>query len=120
MRVYGRVPIDKTDPKGPKKWVVVQTDNNNFNDAVYVTALAQTLLLNLNESPFWGNYGIPAKASVIQQIAPDLYVTFIQRYYTPFFASLVISKQADVTPTYKINIITKLGAKINRTLPVPI
>jgi hypothetical protein len=113
MRVYGRVPVDLTVPDGPKKWVVVTTDANGYNDAVYITALCQTLKLNLYESPFWANYGIPAKQAVQQQVPPDFYVVFIQQFYAQFFAALTIAKVPDEEePTYDIFVLTHSGAII--------
>jgi len=117
MRVYGRVPVDPVfDPKGPKKWVVVETTKNGLNDACYVTALAQTCKLNLNESPFWANFGIPAKQSVISQIVPDLYIILIQKFYQQFFSSLLVAKVPAVdgiTPQYKFSITTNAGFTFN-------
>lgn len=112
MRVYGRVLVDPRGPAdGPKKWVVVETDARGFNDAVYLTAMCQTLKLNLMESPFYANFGIPAKQSVIQQIPPDFYAIFIQQYYSQFFAALTIAKDPDaLEPTYMIFVITHNGA----------
>ena len=119
-RVYGRIPLDPLVPKGPKQWIVITTDSNGFSDAVHLTALAQTLLLNLNESPFWGNFGIAAKQAVLQQIPPDIFVTAIQRYYQQFFAAITVAKTNDLTPTYDINVITQLGSKLSFSVPVPI
>lgn len=112
MRTYGRVPIDPLDPDGPKRWVVITTDANGFNDAVYLTALAQTLKLNLAESPFWANFGIPSLAAVNQQIPPDFYVAFTQAYYSQFFASLIITKERVAEPTYRIDVIAQSGSII--------
>lgn len=109
MRTYGRVPVDPLDPNGPKQWVVVETTPQGYNDGVYVTALAQCLKLNLNESPFWANFGIPAKQSLMQQIAPDTYVSFTQQYFAQFFASLVVAKLPTVTPEYNVSVITHQG-----------
>ena len=111
MRVYGRVPVDLDAPNGPKRWVVVTTDAQGFNDAVHVTALAQTLKLNLSESPFWANFGIPAHESVMQQIMPDLYVILTQQYYAQFFAALTVAKLPSDQPTYRIDAITHAGFK---------
>ena len=111
MRVYGRVPVDLNVPNGPKKWVVVETTAQGYNDAVYITAMAQTLLLNLNESPFWANYGIPAHDSVMQQIFPDFYVIFTQQYYARFFASLSVAKLPTFEPQYRLDVITNQGFK---------
>jgi hypothetical protein len=45
--------------------VEVTTDANGYNDAVYLTTLSQVLKLNLGESPFYANYGIPQYQSVL-------------------------------------------------------
>jgi len=117
MRTYGRI---KSDPFGDKDtWVMVTTDSNGFNDHVYLTALAQTLLLNLNESPFFANYGIPAKNSVMQQVFPDFNSVFTQQQYAKFFASLLISRRNGPTPVYDIQVITHAGVKLNKEVPIP-
>ena len=109
MRVYGR------DSTG--KWIVVSTDANGLNDNVYLTALIQCLKLNLNESPFWGNWGIPAQQTIIQQVFPDFYVALMQQRFSQYFASLIISKvQGSVTPTYTINVITNQGVVMEATV----
>lgn len=111
MRTYGRDP-------DTKKWIVIETDAAGFNDMVYVTALIQAFKLNLNESPFWGNYGIPAKPSVVQQIFPDYYVAFLQRAFSPQFASLIVAKEPSDTPTYRVNITTHQGVRVIGTIAV--
>jgi len=121
MRCWGRT--YHTD--GTYTWNEVTTDANGYNDAVYVTALAQVLQLNQNESPFWANYGIPAIQSVTTQVFPDLAVYFTQQQYARYFASLKISKinalnQYQVpTPVYQVNIITQQGSIINFNVPIP-
>ena len=114
MRVYGRVP----NGSGGKTWVVVQTDSQGFNDYVYATALCQALLLNLNESPFYGNFGIPAHPSVISQVFPDYYVMLTQQNYARFFASLLITKQSNPTPTYNVAITTHQGVQLEAQVAV--
>lgn len=112
MRVYGRVPVDIAVPNGPKRWVVVETTEEGLNDGVHITAMAQTFKLNLNESPFWANFGIPAHESVMQQIWPDFYVTFIQQYYSQFFTSLIVTPQrAEREPHYLASVTTHQGYK---------
>ena len=111
MRVYGRDSQTGT-------WMEVTTDSNGFNDYVYVTALIQCLKLNLNESPFWANWGIPAQQSVVQQIFPDYYVALIQQRYSVYFASLAIQKVNSLTPTYRINIVTNQGATVQLSIAV--
>jgi hypothetical protein len=123
MRVWGR---RYNAQKTAYEWVQVNTDANGFNDAVYVTALAQVLQLNTGESPFWANYGIPAIRSITLQLFPDLAVYFIQQQYAKYFASLKIGKIEAVneynvqTPVYQVNIITQSGSIINFNVPIPI
>jgi hypothetical protein len=118
-RTYARV----LQPDGVTLvWVEVTTDANGFNDWVYVTAIIQEIKLNLGESPFWGNRGIPAFPSVVQQIAPDYYMTLIQQRYAPFFLSLTIARVLPdpsdpfdaverPAPSYQINITTHTGVQ---------
>jgi hypothetical protein len=118
MRTYGRVYA----ADGSYQWVEVSTDANGFNDLVYITTLAQTLKLNLGESPFWANYGLPAKQSVLQQVAPDFQVALTQQQFAPFFAALTVARlpSAQVnpdTPTYRINAVTNQGATITANIP---
>ena len=110
MRTYGR----QIDPATGllTKWVVVETSPEAGDDYVWLTTLAQCLKLNLNESPFFANYGIPAKPSVVQQIFPDYYVTSTQQQFAQFFASLIVTKIPSSTPTYKINVTLNNGVPI--------
>jgi hypothetical protein len=118
MRTYGRV--HKPDgTKGP--WQIVLTDANGMNDHVMLTTLAQVLRLNLGESPFYANYGIPARASVMAMIHPDYNVAFTQQAFADQFASLTISKRVieDNSPIYDIYVLTKVGVKLNVAIPIP-
>lgn len=103
---------------GNKKWTVVETAPDGSNDMVYIVNLIQVLLLNLNESPFYAQYGIPAKPSVIQQVFPDFYVTRVQQQFAPYFASLIITKVKSRTPTYNVSLITHQGVQV--TIDVPL
>ena len=114
MRTYGRV----TDEWGNKTWNVVQTDAKGANDYVYITTLAQCLLLFLGESPFWANFGIPSNTSLIQQVWPDYYVALTKQYFAQFFASLTVVKINNSAPTYNINVITNQGVKVAFSIPV--
>lgn len=114
-RIYGRV----TNPDGTKTWVVVQTDANGFNDAVNCTWLCQALLLNLNESPFYSDWGIPAKSDIVQQVQPDYYVTRTQMRFAQYFANLLVAKVSSNPPIYNISIATHAGAKVNIELNGP-
>ncbi|HVB66128.1 MAG TPA: hypothetical protein VND01_00365 [Candidatus Acidoferrales bacterium] len=110
MRTYGRVP----GLSGlPTVWVEVVTDPNGLNDQVYLTTLLQVLKLNLGESPFYANFGIPAQQSVIQQIFPDYYAALIQQQFAVYFASLMIARTSANPPTYQVSLITHNGIKIN-------
>jgi hypothetical protein len=117
MRTWGRI----TNPDGSKTWVEVSTDANGDNSQVWLTTLAQTLKLNLNESPFYASYGIPAAQSVIQQVQPDYYVAQTQQQYAQHFAALVIAKQPQQPnqprPTYQINATTFQGVQLTGPIP---
>ena len=115
MRTWGRT----YNEYGVPTWVEVTTDPAGYNDLVYIVTLAQTLKLNLGESPFFGNLGIPAHQSVMQQIFPDYYVSYIQQWFSQYFASLAIAKQPLPSPSYVINATTHNGAVINAGVPVP-
>lgn len=114
MRTFGRV----YNPDGSYKWTEIQTDAAGFDDDVWITTLIQCLKLELNESPFYANFGIPGQRSVLQQIFPDFYVTQTQQQFAPRFASLMIAKVDSPTPTYSISITTTQGAKIGLQIPV--
>jgi hypothetical protein len=124
MRTYGRTQDVLT---GKKKWWIVVTDAGGFNDSVYLTDLAQVLKLNLGESPFFANYGIPAHESVMTQIYPNFYLARTQQQFAGFFASLILtpapieqgsadSFQAGLggapAPRYYINVLTNYGSRI--------
>lgn len=114
MRIWGRT----TDDLGNKTWTVVTTDPNGLNDAVYVTNLIQVLKLNLGESPFFANSGIPAQRSVMTQIFPDFYTYQTQTQFAQFFVSLTVQKVPSTTPTYNITAVTHSGAVIEEVIAV--
>lgn len=115
MRTWGRV----YDLYGNATWVKVETDANGFNDMVYVTTLAQVLKLNLGESPFYANYGIPAHQSVMLQVFPDFYITYTQQQFAKYFASLIVAKVNTPDPRYNISVTTNQGVKLNTSVPIP-
>ena len=110
MRTYGRV----TDPaNGARWWVVVEPDANGYNDSIYLTALAQVLKLNLGESPFYADWGLPAYQSVEQQFQPDYYVNLTQQRFAPYFMFLGVQKvpmNYPDTPYYNISVRFQSGA----------
>ena len=109
MRTYGRVLNPDT---GKLEWVKVETDEAGHDDYVWITTLIQWLKLNIGESPFYANYGIPAQRPLIQQVFPDFYVMQTQRQFAKYFASLIISKQPGTTPIYNIALVTNQGTKL--------
>ena len=104
MRTYGR------DSAG--KWYVIETDENGYNDAVWLTTLGQCIKLAPQESPFYPDYGIPAQSSVIQQILPTYYVNNLQSQFSQYFSSLQIALTQANPPVYQINAITNSGSAI--------
>jgi hypothetical protein len=123
MRTYGRTRDVLT---GNKTWWVITTDNNGFNDSVYLTTLAQVCKLNLGESPFFANYGIPAHPSVVMQIYPDFYMVRTQQQFAGYFASLIMtpapisqgaadSDDGRPVPAYNISVLTNYGSLIGVT-----
>jgi hypothetical protein len=112
MRTYGRV----VDPSGAKFWVEVGPDVSGYLDSIYLTALAQTLKLNLQESPFYADWGIPARASIQTQVPPDYYVALTQQRYSPRFMALLVTRDASsTTPTYNIAVQFSSGAQYSVT-----
>lgn len=108
MRSYGRV--GQIDGVGGT-WIEVSTDQNGFNDNVWLTTLCQTLKLNLGESPFFGDYGIPAQQSIITQVFPDFYAAQTQQNFAGYFASLVITPiAASAAPLYNVTATFHPGA----------
>ncbi|MHB1937598.1 MAG: hypothetical protein ACYCOR_13560 [Acidobacteriaceae bacterium] len=98
-------------------WVEIDTDATGFNDNVYLTTLAQVLALNLGESPFFANYGIPQQQTVVTQVYPDFYVAQTQTQFAPYFASLVIKRvQGSSPPIYTVAAVTHSGAVINKEI----
>lgn len=107
MRTYGRL----TNPDGSKTWVEVTTDANGYDDNVYLTTLTQVLKLNLGESPFFANYGIPQYQTVMTQVFPDFYAMQTQTQFAPYFASLSIIRVPNSNPpAYNVTAVTHSGA----------
>lgn len=109
-----------TNEDGSQSWVEVSTDpNTGDNSIVYLVALIQCLQLNLGESPFWANYGIPAQQSVLQQILPDYYVALTQQQFAGYFASLRIARIPGPDPVYRVNVTTNQGVNLSEDVPIP-
>ena len=114
MRTYGRI----TNQDGSKIWLTVTTTVDGQEDYVWITTLCQTLLLNLNESPFFADYGIPAYQSIVTQVFPDFYIVRTQQRFAQYFASLLVSRQPVPTPVYLVNVTTNQGFKLNAAVPI--
>jgi hypothetical protein len=121
-RTYGRVRDTET---GAKTWVEVTTDANGHDDMVWLTTLVQVCKLNLGESPFYSDWGIPAHASVVTQIYPDFYVALTQQRFAPHFMSLFLYKVDDAfddtgrpAPHYRFEAVTNAGAYLARAVPM--
>jgi hypothetical protein len=99
--------------------VTITTDASGSNDYIWITTLCQVLLLNLGESPFFANYGLPAKPSIVQQVAPDYYVARTQQQFSQYFANLVIARDSTAAdPTYRVNVTTNQGTKVAVNVPI--
>lgn len=109
MRTWGRL----TDPlTGAKTWVEVATDAAGFDDLVWLTTLLQGLKLQLGESPFYADVGIPAKQAVLQQVPPDYNVARMQQRYAPRFANLIVAREEAAVPTYRVIVLTHQGVRL--------
>jgi hypothetical protein len=121
LRTYGRT---RNILSGQKTWKVVTTDSGGFDDMVWLTTLAQVCKLNLEESPFYASWGIPAHASVMLQIPPDFYMALTQKRFAPYFLSLTMSRGMIIdntgrpAPAYNIFAITNWGATLATQVPI--
>jgi hypothetical protein len=113
MRVWGR----QYNENGTYQWVAVTTDANGDSSNCYLTALCQAIQLNLGESPFYANTGIPQQQTILTQIFPDWYVQNIQRQYAQYFASLTIVRvPGSFPPQYNVTAVCRSGAILNTTV----
>jgi hypothetical protein len=122
MRTWGRIRDVVT---GEKTWMQVSTDPAGYSDGVWLTTLVQVLKLNLGESPFWADWGIPGYASVVSQIPPDFYVTLTQQRLAPHFMTLTLQRMSDATddtgrptPYYALGVTTNWGAYLTDKIPI--
>jgi len=113
----GAIGVNTDFPNG-YQWVEVSTDANGNNDAVWLTTLAQVLQMGLNESPIFGNYGIPAQQSVVTQVLPDYYVTLTQQLFSVYFLSLLVTKLVADEPSYAVKATANPGAILMSPVPI--
>lgn len=107
MRTWGRI----TNEDGTKTWVQVTSDANGDDTNCWLTTLAQSLKLNLGESPFYASLGIPQYQTVVTQVLPDYYVQQIQQFFAPYFVSLTIARvQGAFPPKYQVTAVCNSGA----------
>lgn len=137
MRTWGRVPASTqiyssaigefnigNSPIGANQldyvWKEVTTDENGFNDAVWLTTLSQVLVLNPGESPMFGNYGVASQQAVANGIPPDADVMLMQQAFSPYFLSLLISRDTDTdgNPVYAVKSIANPGAILMSPVPI--
>jgi len=122
-RVYGRTIPDEF---GNRHWIEVSTADNGSNDYVMVTALIQCIKLQTGESPFFADFGVPARQSIMTQVAPDLQAARIQQRYAAFFANLLVVRvhnppanlKVEPVPTYLVRVLTHQGTKIAQYVAV--
>jgi hypothetical protein len=104
MRTWGR--------NKAGQWVKL-TDTN----LVWLATLVQTLRLGEGESPFYGNYGLPAQQSIAAQITPDAAVARTQAQYAPYFASLSVAAVASARqPTYTVQAVLPNGEAVTTSV----
>jgi hypothetical protein len=100
LRTYGRSTNQDT---GITSWVTVTSTPEGSDELVWFTDLLQALQLDLGESPFFGNVGIPVQETIASGIYPDFYVNALQNYYSPNFAVLYITRDStQFDPTYDV------------------
>jgi len=110
MRTWGRV---------NGQWVAVESDANGDFSYGWLTTLIQTLKLNLGESPFYPQAGIPAQQCIVTQIAPDYYVNLVQQQFSPYFSTLSVTKDtSQLTPTYTVDVVFRSGERVYKSIAV--
>jgi len=115
MRVWGRT----WDESGKATWHEVSTDANGLNDAVYLTALAQVLKLDLGESPMYAANGIPQHQTIMSRTFPDFYVMLTQQQYAQYFASLLITRvPGSTSPAYNVRAMMHSGAIVESQIAI--
>lgn len=112
-RTWGRT----YNEDGTYQWVEVVPDAKGFLDNIYLTTLVQAIKLNLGESPFYANLGIPQYQTIMTQVFPDYYCTQIQQYFAQYFASLTLNRvQGSFPPVYNVSAVCHSGAIISQTI----
>lgn len=111
-RVWGR----ETASDGTRSWVAFETDSSGSDDCPNFIWLQQALLLNLNESPFYADWGIPVQQTLATSVYPDYYTAKTQQRFSQYFPSCSIARVSSSDVAYSVNITTKTGIKVSQTL----
>lgn len=104
-RVWARIHNDD----GTRTWQAIETTSAGSNDNLNFIWLQNVLLLNINESPFYSDWGVPVHQTMVSQILPDYYMSLIQRRFSEYFASVIINRISATTPTYSISVTSATG-----------
>ena len=111
MRTYGR------GTNG--LWYEVDTDTNGSDDDCWLTTVAQVAASQLNESPFYPNYGLPGRESITSRTHPDYWIGKIREQFAQYFTNIAIVKTVDITnntPTYNIDVLKLSGSAVSITI----
>ena len=111
-RVWGR----KTQSDGTRQWQAFETDANGYDDAPNFIWLQNVLLLNLNESPFYADWGIPVQPTLATSVFPDYYTSLTQQRFSAYFPSCVITRVSSDQIAYSVNITTRTGYQVSQKL----
>lgn len=111
-RVWGR--IHNSD--GSRTWQAFETDDNGYDDAPNLIWLQNVLLLNLNESPFYADWGIPIQQTLATSVFPDYYTAKIQQRFTAYFASVVVTRIYSSDISYSVNVTTRTGYQVSQKI----
>ncbi|QCE32947.1 hypothetical protein FAI41_04685 [Acetobacteraceae bacterium] len=94
-RIWART--GKPDQNGKRQWISVS------NNTAILTWLQQAVLLQLGESPFWVDWGLPVIGALTQGIYPDLYIQKTKERFQPYFLNININRTVPDTPEDQIN-----------------
>ena len=111
MRVYGRT-IDNTRPNANfYKWQVVQDDDDNIR----LTHLIQVLQMDIQESPFYSNWGMPVANALITGVLSDVAINNTINQFAQYFAALQITRGISNDPKeiyYQVDVVLKNGKNV--------
>ena len=103
------------------RWYEVDVDANGFYDDIWLTTMAQVLASQLNESPFFPQYGIPSIDSITSRTHPDYWISKVKAQFAQYFTAISIVKTVDITndtPAYNIDVLKLNGSAASVTIRV--